>query len=118
MPESSRVGDSVQQRYCAGNDFEKTPKAWREQAERIREADQRERRGKEEVELGQLRLVSVVKFNLTCDSNATNSYTQWQSRRVESKEGERLLVSRQKPNSEPQYTQATLPGHKKLNENA
>lgn len=114
MPESSRVGDSVRQRYCAGNDFEKTHKAEREQAERIREADQRERgEGKEEVELGQLRLVSVVKFNLTCDSNATNSYTQWQS-----KEGERLLVSRQKPNSEPQYTQATLPGHKRLNENA
>lgn len=39
-------------------------------------------RGEEKVELGQLRLVSVVKFNLTCDSNATNSYTQWQSRRA------------------------------------
>lgn len=75
--------------------------------------------GKEEVELGQLRLVSVVKFNLTCDSNATNSYTQWQSRREErEEEGKRLLVSRQKPNSQPQYTQATLPGHKRLNENA
>lgn len=48
MPESSRVGDSVQQRYCAGNDFEKRPKAGREQAERIREADQREREGREE----------------------------------------------------------------------
>lgn len=69
--------------------------------------------------MGQLRLVSVVKFNLTCDSNATNSYTQWQSSRAErEEEGERLLVSRQKPNSEPQYTQATLPGHKRLNENA
>lgn len=37
--------------------------------------------------MGQLRLVLVVKFNLTCDSNATNSYTQWQSKREEWEQG-------------------------------